>query len=137
MVRSPARSGLSSRPSMPPLLTTPGTIIYRVSMPDPADHEYVVHMDVPALAGRQTVDVVFPAWAPGSYMVRDFVRHVYRLQITGAGGRPLPAERIDKQRWRVTTRGRAFRLRYRVFAFEASVRTSFLDDSHAYWNGTS
>jgi predicted metalloprotease with PDZ domain len=26
---------------------------------------------------------------------------------------------------------------YRVFAFEASVRTSFLDASHAYWNGTS
>ena len=28
-------------------------------------------------------------------------------------------------------------MRYRIFAFEATVRTSFLDDSHAYWNGTS
>ena len=103
----------------------------------PQDHEYEVEMEVPALPGRPVAELVFPAWAPGSYMVRDFVRHVYRLAITGPGGRALPAERIDKQRWRVRTGGRPFRVRYRVFAFEASVRTSFLDGSHAYWNGTS
>ena len=106
-------------------------------MPAPSDHEYDVQMEVPALPGRAAVELVFPAWAPGSYMVRDFVRHVYRLAITSAAGRPLRAERLDKQRWRVETGGRPFRVRYRVFAFEASVRTSFLDDSHAYWNGTS
>jgi predicted metalloprotease with PDZ domain len=128
---------------MPRVLTTSATaddaepIRYRVAMPAPEDHEYEVEMQVPALPGRDEVDLVFPAWAPGSYMVRDFVRHVYRLTITDAAGRALPRERIDKQRWRVAARGRAFRVRYRVFAFEASVRTSFLDASHGYWNGTS
>src|SRR6185503_17094482 len=63
--------------------------------------------------------------------------HVYGLAITDERGKPLPHERLDKQRWRVGSGGRAFRVRYRVFAFEASVRTSFLDRSHAYWNGTS
>jgi predicted metalloprotease with PDZ domain len=106
-------------------------------MPDPSDHEYEVQMDVPALPGNHLAEVVFPAWAPGSYMVRDFARHIYRLMITDVDGRPLGHERLDKQRWRVTTHGRPFRLRYRVFAFEASVRTSFLDASHGYWNGTS
>jgi predicted metalloprotease with PDZ domain len=120
------------------VLTTPAAapIAYRVAMPDPASHEYEIQMDVPAL-GRAAVELVFPAWAPGSYLVRDFVRHVYRLGITDARGRALPAERLDKARWRVDAGGRAFRVRYRVFAFEQSVRTSFLDDSHAYWNGTS
>ncbi|HVZ73418.1 MAG TPA: PDZ domain-containing protein [Polyangia bacterium] len=120
------------------MLTTPAAapITYRVSMPAPADHEFVVEMSVPAL-GRDVVELVFPAWAPGSYLVRDFVRHVYRLAITDAEGRALPVTRLDKQRWRVETGGRAFRVAYRVFAFEQSVRTSFLDDSHAYWNGTS
>jgi predicted metalloprotease with PDZ domain len=124
---------------MPSVLTTSAAapVRYRVAMPTPNDHEYEVEIDVPALPGRDTVDLVFPAWAPGSYMVRDFVRHVYRLTVTGAAGRSLPRQRIDKQRWRVTTGGRPFRVRYRVFAFEATVRTSFLDDSHAYWNGTS
>ena len=106
-------------------------------MPAPQSHEYEIQMDVPALAGRETVELVFPAWAPGSYLVRDFARHVYRLTLTDARGGALPAERLDKQRWRVATGGRAFRARYQVFAFEQSVRTSFLDDSHAYWNGTS
>ena len=120
------------------MITTPAAapIVYRVAMPEPASHEYEIQMDVPAL-GRAAVELVFPAWAPGSYLVRDFVRHVYRLAITDARGRALPAERLDKGRWRVEAGGRAFRVRYRVFAFEQSVRTSFLDDSHAYWNGTS
>jgi predicted metalloprotease with PDZ domain len=123
---------------MPSLLTTvTAPIVYRVAMPSPGDHEFVIGMDVPALPGCHVAELVFPAWAPGSYMVRDFVRHVYRLTFTDAGGRALEHQRLDKQRWRVTTHGRAFRVRYRVFAFEASVRTSFLDDSHGYWNGTS
>jgi predicted metalloprotease with PDZ domain len=120
------------------VLTTPAAapITYRVAMPEPASHEYEVQMDVPAL-GRAAIELCFPAWAPGSYLVRDFVRHVYGLAITDASGRALPAERVDKARWRIEAGGRAFRVRYRVFAFEQSVRTSFLDDSHAYWNGTS
>jgi predicted metalloprotease with PDZ domain len=121
------------------VLTTPAAapISYRVAMPAPDDHEYEVTLDVPALPGRDEPVIAFPAWAPGSYLVRDFVRHVYRLEITDARGRALPAERLDKQRWRVSAGGRPFRVRYRVFAFETSVRTSFLDGSHAYWNGTS
>ena len=106
-------------------------------MSEPASHEFEVEMRVPALPERATADIVFPTWAPGSYMVRDFVRHVFQLAIDDGRGHALAHERIDKQRWRVATGGRAFRVRYRVFAFEATVRTSFLDDSHGYWNGTS
>ena len=106
-------------------------------MPEPASHEFDVEMRVPALPDHETAEIVFPTWAPGSYMVRDFVRHVFRLAVTDERGQPLARERLDKQRWRITTGGRAFRVRYRVFAFEASVRTSFLDDSHGYFNGTS
>src|SRR6188474_2287576 len=110
---------------------------YRVAFPEPGNHEFHVLLQVPPLPTRTNVELVFSAWAPGSYMIRDFVRHVYGLEITDARGRALPSERLDKQRWRVASQGAAFVVRYRVFAFEASVRTSFLDDSHAYWNGTS
>jgi predicted metalloprotease with PDZ domain len=112
-------------------------VVYRVAMPDPASHEFHVQMEVPALPERATAEIVFPAWAPGSYLVRDFVRHVYGLTVTDRRGRDLGKERLDKQRWRIATDGQAFRVSYRVFAFEASVRTSFLDQSHAYWNGSS
>ncbi len=105
-------------------------------MSEPASHEFEVEMTVPALP-HADADIVFPAWAPGSYLVRDFVRHVIQLTVTDLRGRTLPTERLDKQTWRVAAGGQPFRVRYRVFAFEASVRTSYLDASHGYWNGTS
>ena len=66
-------------------------------------------MRVPALPGHETAEIVFPTWAPGSYLVRDFVRHVIGLTVTDARGRTLARERLDKQRWRIQTGGRAFR----------------------------
>ena len=73
---------------MPAVLTTTrAPVLYRVAMPDPASHEFEVEMRMPALPGRASADIVFPAWAPGSYLVRDFVRHVYRLRVTDGRGR--------------------------------------------------
>src|SRR6202012_3620453 len=104
-----------SMPAAPP--PAPAPVVYKVSMSQPASHEYEVEMQVPALEGRPEVEIVFPAWAPGSYMVRDFVRHLIDLAITDGAGRALdPARvaRLDKQRWRIQTGGRPFRVRYRV-----------------------
>jgi predicted metalloprotease with PDZ domain len=111
-------------------------IRYRVSMPEPRSHEFHVTMEIPALSPRRSLDLGFPVWAPGSYLVRDFSRHVYDLAAT-VGTLRLPLERLDKSHWRLPTGGRPATVRYRVFAFEQSVRTSFLDEDHAFWNGTS
>jgi predicted metalloprotease with PDZ domain len=70
-------------------------------------------------------------------MVRDFARHLYDLDITDDEGRPLASQRVDKQRWRVSHDGRAVRATYRIFAFEVSVRTSFLDAERGFISGTS
>lgn len=120
-----------------PVAMPPAPVRYRVAMPEPMSHEFHLTMEIPALLDRPSLDLVFPAWAPGSYLVRDFVRHVYDLEVTDGHGHRLPTERVDKLRWRVRSDGGAVRVRYRVFAFEQSVRTSFLDDGHAFWNGTS
>ncbi len=109
---------------------------YRVAMPEPSSHEFHVTLDVPALRDRPVLDLVFPAWAPGSYMVRDFSRHIFDLQIT-SNGHTLPCERVDKLRWRVQTGGRPVQVSYQVFAFEQNVRTSFLDQDRAFLVGTS
>jgi predicted metalloprotease with PDZ domain len=88
-------------------VSTGEPIVYRIAMENAGDHEFAVEMRVPALPDRPAVELVFPAWAPGSYMIRDFVRHVYELTITDARGAALPAERLDKQRWRSTNNGGA------------------------------
>lgn len=123
--------------STKPTSREPAPLEYQVAMAAPHTHEYQVTMRVPALSGKSTVDLAFPAWAPGSYMVRDFARHIYDLRWQDERGRDLPCERLDKQTWRVTAGGRPFTVRYTVFAFEPTVRTSCLDDQHGYWNGTS
>jgi predicted metalloprotease with PDZ domain len=109
---------------------------YRVTLDDPVGHEICVELEVPALGGA-TLDLVLPVWTPGSYLVRDFARHVFDLEARDGAGRRLPVERVEKHRWRLRAGARGVRVRYRVFAFEESVRTSYFDDSHAFWNGTS
>jgi predicted metalloprotease with PDZ domain len=119
----------------PSISTAP--VRFHVAMPEPQSHELVVTMEIPALPDRQRLRLGMPAWAPGSYMVRDFARHVYDLAVTDLRGRPVPTVRLDKQRWEIASEGRAVRVAYRVFAFEESVRTSIFDDAHAFWNGSS
>jgi predicted metalloprotease with PDZ domain len=110
---------------------------YTVAMPAPHSHELHVTMKVPPMPDRARLRVGLPAWAPGSYMVRDFARHIYDLSITGEAGAPVPVVRLDKQRWEITSEGAPVTISYRIFAFEESVRTSIFDDQHAFWNGTS
>jgi predicted metalloprotease with PDZ domain len=109
---------------------------YRVDIPDPRSHEFHVTLDIPALPGREHLDLVFPAWAPGSYMVRDFSRHIFGLTVTSQG-RAVDCQRLDKLSWRVESQGRPLQVSYRVFAFETSVRTSFLDQDRGFMLGTS
>jgi len=112
-------------------------IRYRVAMPEPQSHEFEITVEIPATPEREFVDILFPAWAPGSYLVRDFSRHVYDLEVRDESGERVSSERRDKSRWRMHSTGQALAVHYRVFAFETSVRTSFLDDSHAFLSGTS
>lgn len=110
---------------------------YTVAMPEPATHLYTVTMRVANLAvGRKHVDLKFPVWTPGSYLVREFERNVQDFAAT-SGGRAARWEKTDKSTWRVwlAPNARDLEATYRVYANELTVRTSHLDDSHAYFNG--
>lgn len=106
---------------------------YRVSMPRPHTHLFEVRATFPP--GFDLLDAVLPVWTPGSYMVREFSRHVQDVSAQGPDGQPLAVRRADKRTWRVEAGGVAVTLAYRVYAHELSVRTSHLDGSHAYFNG--
>jgi len=110
---------------------------YTLSMPAPQTHYFEVKMELGSFNAEYT-DVKMPVWAPGSYLVREFARHVEGLQAQTASGKPLTVEKIDKNTWRVRHPKQAdFRVSYRVYAYELSVRTSFIDADHGYLNGSS
>lgn len=107
---------------------------YRVSMPRPHTHLFEVEARFP---GQDVLEAVLPVWTPGSYLVREYARHVQQIMAVDEAGAALPVERVDKRTWRVQAHGRPVTLRYRVYANELTVRTSHLDGSHGYFNGAS
>jgi predicted metalloprotease with PDZ domain len=107
---------------------------YRVTMPEP--HTHLFHVDVVVDRPGAELELVFPVWTPGSYLVREYARHVEGLRAEDGEGRPLGLERPDKHRV-VVRAGGASRavVRYRVYANELTVRTCHLDGTHGYLNG--
>ena len=87
---------------------------------------------------KESIDFKMPVWAPGSYLVREFARNVEGVAATNSKSESLFCEKINKNTWRVKAGKNAEVIfQYRVYAFELTVRTSFIDDAHAYLNGSS
>jgi predicted metalloprotease with PDZ domain len=108
-------------------------IHYSIAMPAPHTHLFHVTLEVDAGPGA-FLDVALPVWTPGSYMVRDYARHVQQFRAS-AGSTPLTWQKHDKTTWRIATGGAArITVQYAVYAFELTVRTSHLDGSHGYFN---
>ncbi|ALW87365.1 peptidase M61 [Hymenobacter sedentarius] len=106
-------------------------------MPAPQTHYFEVKMELGGFPADYT-DVKMPVWAPGSYLVREYSKNVEGFQARTAAGQPLAVEKINKNTWRVRHAKQAnFQVSYRVYAFELTVRTSFIDADHGYLNGTS
>ena len=109
---------------------------YTVSMPRPHTHLFEVAARLRyAQAPPGAVELVMPVWTPGSYLVREFGRHVQDFAAEDASGRALAWAKSEKHTWRVEPGGaREVRVRYSVYANELTVRTSELNDRHAFWN---
>ena len=110
-------------------------IRYTVSFPAPHTHYAEIRATVPT-QGRPQVDLMMAVWTPGSYLVREFSRHVENVTAATADGRPLDVEKSDKNRWQVTTGGApSVQVRYRVYGREMSVRTNWIESGFALLNG--
>ena len=116
--------------------TTPVDISFTVAMPRPHTHLFDIDIAIKRTTnGPQEERLVLPVWTPGSYMVREFARHVQDFAAKDAAGQPLKWEKTNKDTWRVITNGaREWHATYRVYANELSVRTSELNSDHAFWN---
>jgi predicted metalloprotease with PDZ domain len=110
-------------------------IAYTVSMPRPHTHLFEVEARLRYASAPASLDLLMPVWTPGSYLIREFERHVQAFDARDGSGRNLNWIKTNKNTWRVETSGaREVRVRYAVYANELSVRTSDLNDRHAFWN---
>jgi predicted metalloprotease with PDZ domain len=112
-------------------------IRYRLDVDAPRGlhtHQFRVTLTVPAPGAEQRLSL--PVWIPGSYLVREFARHLSGLQVR-QGRRTLPVEQLDKATWLVRCSGRApLVATWQVYARDNSVRAAWLDADRGFFNGT-
>jgi len=121
------------------LLASP--LSHLIKMPEPQTHyfEITTTVDLSNVSYKKSfVDFKMAAWTPGSYLIREFAKNLEAVKAE-ANGKPISISKINKNTWRVSLGAatKKIQVSYRVYAFELSVRTSFLDDSHGYINPAS
>ena len=106
---------------------------FAVSLTRPTTHLVEVEMRVSGLTAGKPTDLTMPVWTPGSYMVREFSRHVQDFEAVGPDGKPLPWHKTRKNIWQVENgAATAFIAHYRVYANDLSVRTNEFNEKHAF-----
>jgi len=109
-------------------------ISYRIEARDPNAHLFQVSITVANPAAAQRLSL--PVWIPGSYLVREFARHLSGLSAK-QGTRAVDLRQLDKATWLADCAGRgALVVQYSVYAFDTSVRAAFLDAARGFFNGT-
>jgi predicted metalloprotease with PDZ domain len=118
------------------LLSTVPSIHYQVAMPQPESHLFEVTLFIQGWL-ESVLNLKMPVWTPGSYLVREYARHLQDFSaMMGDRKNPLLWRKISKNHWQVETADTSeITVRYRVFANELSVRTNHLDATHGYFNG--
>ena len=84
--------------------------------------------------------VQMSAWIPGSYLIRDFSKHIESIEaLAGESGKKrITLERIDNNQWRLPSNiGGPVDILTTVYAFDNSVRAAFLDTERGFFNATS
>ncbi|MGB5136447.1 MAG: PDZ domain-containing protein [Prochlorococcaceae cyanobacterium] len=97
-----------------------------------ARHSHLVAVTLEVQPQHNELHLALPAWTPGSYLIRDYVRQLEGLEVL-QGHEPLRTRRSGPASWSVRLpRLSPVRIRYRVLATELTVRTCHLTPEHGF-----
>lgn len=112
-------------------------ISYKITSNNPLGHIYDIELVIkkPNINGQQ---LRLPAWIPGSYMIRDFAKNIIEIKAS-SNQHTLQLTQIDKSTWQLENldKQQEVVIIYSVYAWDLSVRTAHLDQTHGFFNGTS
>lgn len=116
---------------------------YIVEIDNPAHHHVKVSLKIENLVAKK-FKVFLPSWSPGSYLMREYARHVRWFQATQGNGEVLFHQQVEKGVWEidlikseVKKPSDIFEVKYEIYCKELTVRTSHVDQSHAFLHGPS
>ena len=94
--------------------------------------------------GAQQMEVFLPSWSPGSYLMREYARNIRSFRAQQKNGEQLYHEQVSKgtflidfDRSDLNSPQGELTVEYEVYCHELSVRTSHVDESHAFLHGPS
>lgn len=95
-------------------------IHYRVVPSDPAAHLFrvVLTLHRPDPKGQR---LTMPAWIPGSYMIRDFSKHIVRIEARDEADRPVALHKVDRNTWQADPVDGVLAVELEVYAWDLSV----------------
>lgn len=124
---------------------------YTIDIPNP--HTHLVNISLEADLKKQGVNgssfrFYMPSWSPGSYLMREYARHIKEIKVEDSKGSRLFVKQLSKNKWEVDLDHPAFksdllnedgkiRIQYSIYCHELTVRTSHVDNTHAFLHGPS
>lgn len=88
--------------------------------------------------GQSQLELMMPTWTPGSYLIREYARHVETISASDSAGAELPVSRSRKNRWLIKCGdAKSVVVKYRLYCNEMTVRTNQVERDFALFNGAS
>lgn len=116
-------------PNDRPLITT-------LRFTQPSAHLVEAELQAPRPDPATPVELWMPVWTPGSYLIREYARHLQDLEVRDAEGNPVPWRKTKKNTWEAGPGGDGdLRVTYRIYGRELSVRTNWIESDFALLNG--
>lgn len=105
---------------------------YQIEFDDYKQH--LVHVTIRFLANPNQ-ELWLPTWIPGSYLIREFSKHIEAVKAYDEAGRLLDIKKTSKNRWRLfNTDHELMTIEYDVYAYDLSVRGAYVDQTRLYIN---
>jgi len=116
-------------------LSEPPRVHHALSVLDPRGHLLAVRATFAATQLPDPLELVLPVWTPGSYLVREYARHVESFEASTRTG-ACRTEKVRKNAWRVWHGGAAeVTVAYTLYANDLAVRTNHVDAEHLLVSG--
>lgn len=111
-------------------------IHYQIQCFDPKAHLLKVSLTIESPTQPEQI-VRLPNWIPGSYLLRNFAKHLVNLSAKETqSGKPVQIEAVDLCAWKFHAT-QSVTVEYFIYAWDLSVRKAHFDETHAFFNGTS
>lgn len=119
-------------------------VSYLVEITDPHLHLVKVSVKGEKDNNSNEVELFLPSWSPGSYLMREYSRHIRWSRACQGNGEVIWSDQIQKGTWKLDWKksqlnkpSNTFEFQYEIYLHELTVRTSHVDDSHAFLHGPS